>query len=274
VRPIDIQQRNPELLDVQLQWLTRKTLTRNYNYSLRLVDDNGVEIAQFDSQPGYGFLPSSSWRPDSWIDDWLALPLPLDFPSTNLDSPYSLVIRLYEVDSGDVVLIRRLGELEWHNENLKKIESRPLFTLPSIVHTASVTFQEKIRLTGYDHLQPDDTLTLDLYWQTLITEHEDYYHFVHLIDPDSGEIVAQHDSMPRNDTYPTSQWSEREVVLDSVKMDLELVPAGRYLIAVGLYRDLGTGDGGSRFQRLVAIDDESGRLPDDRYFLTSDLIVD
>ncbi len=53
-------------------------------------------------QPGYGFLPSTSWPADTWVNDWLSIPLPPEAP------PYYLVVRLYEQD-GAVRLTRRVG---------------------------------------------------------------------------------------------------------------------------------------------------------------------
>ncbi len=274
VRLIDMQHRNADLLDVQLQWLTRQAVTNNYNYSLRLVDSDGIEISQFDSQPGYGYLPSSGWRPGRWIDDWQTLSLPQNIESSYPESPYSLVVRLYDVGTGEVVLIRRLGELDWQNGNLATIESIPLFALPNNIQTTEVTFEEEIRLGGYDLQYSADTLLLNLYWQSLAAGHEDYFHFVHLVDQETGEIVAQHDSMPRNDTYPTSQWLKNEVVLDPVRVDLGNIPAGKYLIAIGLYRDLGSGDAVSRFPRLNAENDDGRQLPDDQIVIPFDLNFD
>src|SRR5690606_6513424 len=40
---------------MQLAWATRQPLSHNYSVSLRLLDQNGVELAHCDSQPGYGF---------------------------------------------------------------------------------------------------------------------------------------------------------------------------------------------------------------------------
>jgi hypothetical protein len=273
-RPTGIRQRNADQLDVQLQWLTRQAIMNNYNYSLRLVDSEGVEISQFDSQPGYGYLPSSGWRPGSWIDDWQTLSLPQNIESSYPKSPYSLVVRLYDVGTGEVVLIRRLGELGWQNENLESIESNPIFALPNNIQTTDVTFDEEIRLGGYDLQHSGDSFLLNLYWQSLAAGHEDYFHFVHLIDLETGEIVAQHDSMPRNDTYPTSQWLENEVVSDPVSVDIGDIPAGNYLIAIGMYRDLGSGDVGSRFPRLSAENGDGRQLPDDRIVIAFDLKFD
>jgi hypothetical protein len=110
-------------------------------------------------------------------------------------------------------------------------------------------------------------LDLILYWQALANGQEDFFHFVHLVDPATGTIVAQHDSMPRNNTYPTSQWRQDEIVSDNLRLDLTQVPPGEYLLYVGLYRNLG-----DTFPPLLAVDQTGQPLPDNRLLLDTILI--
>lgn len=65
---------------------------------------------------------------------------------------------------------------------------------------------------------------------------DDYTVFVHLVNPE-GHIVVQRDEPPGGSAYPTSFWDRGDEV-DS-QFDLSLpddVPAGDYLVEVGLYR--------------------------------------
>ena len=111
-----------------------------------------------------------------------------------------------------------------------------------------VSFGEQIKLLGYDEVVTGDQLNLVLHWQALVDGLDDYYQFAHLIDPVSGEIFAQHDGIPRFETYPTSQWSAGEFVSDPTFIDLTDIPPGSYQIAIGLY------------QRLVEDSDDLSRL--------------
>ncbi len=95
------------VLDVQMAWFTPRELSQNYNVSLRLLDKNGIISSQFDTQPGYGFLPSSGWPANEWVNDWLTVPIP-----ALENAPYALVAYLYDVETGQIVLTRRLGELD------------------------------------------------------------------------------------------------------------------------------------------------------------------
>ncbi|HET6446336.1 MAG TPA: 6-pyruvoyl-tetrahydropterin synthase-related protein [candidate division Zixibacteria bacterium] len=272
-RPILVRTLDRKILEVQLQWLTRVAQTHNFNFSLRLVDSDGLEIAQIDGQPGYGFLPSSLWSADQWIDDWISLSLPSGLAESNPSSPYALVVRLYEVETGQVVLIRRLGELIWRADDLQFDETRPSFSEPTISHESDVVYADSIELLGYDQVRLGDTLNLALYWLALEDGSDDFYHFVHLIDPSTGDIIAQHDGMPQFDTYPTSQWTAGEIIVDPVVFDLRELAPGPYQLAIGLYRDLGLDSGPVRFERLYATDGVGNPLPGDRFLSPDDFLA-
>jgi hypothetical protein len=62
-----------------------------------------------------------------------------------------------------------------------------------------------------------------------------YKMFVHLVDPESGELVAQADVVPRNWGYPTHWWEVDEVVSDEIKISLAEVKQGTYHLMVGVY---------------------------------------
>jgi len=272
-RALRVTQRNPTTLDLKLQWATLKPLTQNYNFSLRLVDNLGTELDQFDGQPGYGFQPSSLWPAGVWVDDWLAFPLPEDLPKNPAMTPLALIVRLYDVGTGEVKLVRRLGDLNWQEDELVFQPIEPAFNLPAGISPTIVDFGENplspvIGLRGYSVDQQAGKLDLILYWLAVDPGNEDYSHFVHLIDTASGEILAQHDSMPRNNSYPTSQWMAGEIVTDPVQLDLSEVPAGQYELFVGLYQSLG-----DEIIRLPAVDNTDLVLPDDSYLLPENIVV-
>jgi hypothetical protein len=253
-----------QVLDVRLAWLTARPLSHNYTVSLRLTDNGGLPVAQCDSQPGYGFLPSSAWPAGQWLDDWLALPLPARLPET---TPYALTVRLYDREMGTALLTRRLGELVWLAEELVFRPTEPLFTLPPELAPVAALFEGKIRLSGYILEQKSDELKLTLYWQALVAGQEDFTHFVHLVDT-TGEIVAQHDAMPRRNSYPTSQWSAAEVVADPLEVSLRGIPPGDYRLAVGLYRPIAPD-----YPRLAAVDQQSEPVVDGRIFLPHTITI-
>jgi hypothetical protein len=280
VRVLDVQQRpwtissapgctavaaGGSILDVQMAWLTGQALTHNYNVSLRLTDRNGWEMAQCDSQPGYGFQPSAGWPAAEWVNDWLALPLPAALPA---GEPYALTVRLYEVEKGTAVLTRRLGEFNQQGERLVFQHTQPEFDLPAGIEPLTATFAGAIGLRGYTVKQTDQALAITLYWQALSAGQADFSHFVHLLDPETDTVVAQHDAMPRQNSYPTSQWTAGEIVSDPLMLDLKRVPPGNYLLAVGLYYPIAPD-----FVRLTAVDQHGHPLPANRVILPTPVAV-
>jgi hypothetical protein len=174
------------------------------------------------------------------MDDWLAMPLPPEFGAESADGPYQLVVRLYELANGEVVLTRLLGQLQRQADQLEFAPVRPAFALreqalPVAAEFGPVNGGPAIRLAGYAIDQENELLDLTLYWMAAGDIGPDLFHFVHLVN-ENDQIVAQHDGMPRHNTYPTSQWTAGEVVADGLNIDLSDLPAGDYTVHVGLYR--------------------------------------
>ncbi|MBE2200408.1 MAG: hypothetical protein IAE79_17465 [Anaerolinea sp.] len=226
---------------LQLAWYTQRPLTHNYNVSLRLLDEQGRAVTQFDTQPGYGFRPSSSWPAGQWVNDWLALPLPDDLP----DAPV-LMVQLYEV-GGQIVLNRRLGR--WENGAIQS--HQPNFTLPNELTRQTAVFMADetplLQLHGYYLERSATAVTLTLYWEALAPMTADYTRFVHVLDA-GGELATQNDAMPQANSYPTSQWRVGEIVSDMVSWPLAALPVGEYRLVVGFYENLG-----NRWPRLTAV---------------------
>lgn len=97
---------------------------------------------------------------------------------------------------------------------------------------------DSLLLTGYDapaRVAPGDVLRVALYWHAVDVVPGAYKVFVHLLDA-GGNLVAQHDAVPVDWTYPTSQWQPGEYVRDEHVLVLdETVPRGDYTLFVGMY---------------------------------------
>ena len=132
---------------------------------------------------------------------------------------------------------------------------------------AAFTFDPGIQLLGYDipasHLVPSQTLRLQLHWQALEPQDEDYVVFVHLLSSADGHLVAQQDNPPVRGKKPTSRWKPGKVVVDPYDLQVPAdTPPGEYVLSAGLYRwpDL---------SRLPVRGDEGVLLPDDRVLLAT-----
>jgi len=262
VRGVAVAQPAPDRLTVQLAWFTPQPLSHNYNVALRLTDAQGRFLRLVDTQPGYGFLPSSGWPAGQWINDWLTMPLPP--AEENHERPFVLVAQLYEAANPEaVVLTRRLGELVEGEAGWTFQPTEPVFVLPEEMEGITAVFGDEIQLAGYTFSQSDEALDLTLVWQALANGQTDYVRFVHLIDPAGGGPLAQSDTPPRYGSYPTSQWTRGEIVEDDLSLPLADVPPGSYQLAVGFYSQPAPG----QFNRLPVFDEAGGMLPDGRFVL-------
>lgn len=206
------------VLDLKLQWWTAQQLSNNLSVSYRLVDEQGLlaHNIQFDIQPFYGQRPSVSWPAGQWIDDAVALDLRQVQPD---DQPYRLLAILYDRRSGESVLTRRIGTLDVNDRGAQLTPHNPARTLPDNIIAEEAVFYDAsgrplIALRGYQREERENQLHVTLYWEALTAIPADYTHFVHLLDPQTGELLTQHDAQPQQNTLPTTQWATGEIVAD------------------------------------------------------------
>lgn len=134
----------------------------------------------------------------------------------------------------------------------------------AVEHRLDVQLGNHITLLGYklssNQISTDDQFSVTLSWQSDGTMRADYHVFVHLLDS-KGQLVAQHDGVPRHGERPTWNWLDTEVIVDKhmLASDVDL-PPGTYTLTVGMY-DYGTKE------RLPAIGPDGERWANDRIVL-------
>ena len=250
-------------LTVSFDWSALKPIAANYAVSIRLqAAQGGATWVSLDTQPGYGFMPTSAWLPGERQHDVYALELPPDMPR---DSLYALDVVWYRVASLNEigrVRVPGISIAEAHGETRVAPPPRN-FEVQSVQHRIGATFGNAIQLIGYDWSQSGERLALTLHWQAIIDIGTDYKYFVHVFDPATERIAAQADAMPGGNAYPTSRWIAGEVVSETI----ELRPApGTYRVATGWY------DPGSA-HRLPALDSQGNPAPGDRVILLLQVVV-
>jgi hypothetical protein len=132
----------------------------------------------------------------------------------------------------------------------------------------ATNFEDKIALLSYQvaetTLQPGGQLHVDLTWQGLAPLDEDYTVFLQVLDA-QDRLVGQIDAWPQQGTYPTSQWTAGETIVDSYVIQLDdPLPPGTYRLQIGWYL-LGT------LRRLPILDDQG--LPADDKIVIPGLVV-
>jgi hypothetical protein len=243
-----------QYLTVDLTWVALRDLSREAGLTLSL-EGPGETLAQAGPWGISPHYPTSAWRQGVVVAERYALPLDPSLPGGEA----TLTLRVRDEGTGQElgaaqIPIRLAGQAEPIAPALERVP-----------FTADVTFGDQMWLLGYDGQVVELRLALDLWWQALDVMGTNYKVFVHLVDVESGEIVAQVDTMPRGWSYPTTLWSRQEIFRDRIEMSLKDVEPGQYRVAIGVYRPE-TG-------RLAAIDGQGQRIADDRAILEEAIVV-
>jgi mannosyltransferase len=89
-----------DALQLQLVWQTSASLTTRYKVFVQLLNENGILMAQRDSEPGGGIALTTDWQPDTPITDNHALLI----PETLAPGDYTLIVGLYDLNDASVRL--------------------------------------------------------------------------------------------------------------------------------------------------------------------------
>ncbi len=217
-----IEQRTAGSIHVELDWSTNRTPSQNYKIAFRLHDATGWEVARLDTEPGYGFLPTSTWREGQVIHDRYVLPLDEGTPPA---SAYTLDITLYEASSLRPIGTARIPGIA--------------VTLPS-VRSPSALLQGFGAFLGLqsaslqkDAWQPGDRLELLATWIALLPPERDLECQISLLDPAGTEVARE--TAPLAPEYPTSQWPQHAMVSSRLLMALPVsLTPGRYGIKLAV----------------------------------------
>lgn len=226
-------QDQPAVLDVALIWRVLDQPLQNYKVALRLRDSSGWEVARLDTQPGYGFYPTSMWRPGELVYDRYILSLDDGTPP---GAQYSLDVTLYESAS-----LRPIGTMTMPSIAIEQVTVRS-------TDSALYRFGPSIALLDAQLLQAEveggAELALLLKWTTTSQVEGDYVCRITLRD-DVGETVLEQ-SMPVGNAYPTSLWPENAIVAGRYVLRLGTdLPAGEYTVALTVVESSSGAESGS-----------------------------
>lgn len=194
--------------------------------SVQLFDPAQNRVAQRDVVLANGLYRQQDWRSEQIVLDRHLLTLTPWLPP----GEYQILISLYETRRVRLLGPRiRAGPI--------KVQRPPLD--PRLIkHRQWAQLGEKVVLLGYslseEHVQPGDRVALTLFWEPQGPIDADYSVFTHLLGPQG--IITQADGQPGGGAYPTSHWSEAQVVEDRHTWFVpDDTPPGEYPIEVGMY---------------------------------------
>ncbi len=204
----------------RLTWANTDSLPGDYAVSLLAHSEKTGRQFAAPLTPLADSWPTSQWPANSITRHAYTLDLPVG------ESPYSISLLLYQQGQEEpLTTLIDLGQIDNSSCTVTATDSSP----------ANVLFAEKLRLLAYDVQQDATDLALTLYWLAEERPVAAYKFFVHVYDPQTGEIVAQVDTMPQEWRLPTTVWDDGELVADEINLSLTDVPPGEYDLAIGIY---------------------------------------
>jgi hypothetical protein len=255
-----------ESLAIELFWSALRPISESYVVALHAVDPSGQVVGGLDAIPYGARYPTAVWQPGQPFRDTYSLPI----ERGAIPGQAMLLLALYPWERPEQALIAVVDRNQVDPVILTRFKIAPDDTIEySPPNSIDVTFGQQARMMGFDlpeTVKAGQSFTATLYWEALAPDGSDYTVFVHVLD-DSGNLVAQGDSPPQANWYPTSIWTAGEQIRDPHKLSPPGdVTGGRYRLSVGLY-DLDTGT------RLPAVGGAGERWPDDGVLIGSVEIV-
>lgn len=220
-----------EELTARLCWRILATTPTPTSLFVQLLDKDLNKIGERETYPGLGRLSSVFWLPQDRFCD-------------------NVNVRIKEWAGGPALLPLIVG---YFDENgtlpiFAGAQSLEMMVVAQVIVAATgapdltgmvalqASLDNRIDLIGYKWLSPTGgpSVKLRLFWQPRVSLEEDYVVFVHWLTAD-GTLLGQHDSPPRADVYPTSQWLIDEIVSDDHDIQIDPQPYGVTRLEIGMY---------------------------------------
>jgi hypothetical protein len=226
-------QRVAGTLGVTLTWRVFASPPQNYKIALRLKDPLGWDVARLDTQPGYGFYPTSMWRPGELVTDRCTLSLDDGTPP---GVQYSLDVTLYEAAS-----LRPIGTARIPNI---------VTTYPTVRQEYKVLYQFGAAIALHEaqlpkaELEQGEELGMLLKWAATTRVDRDYECRVALLGYAGTVVFSQ--TVPLASGYASSLWPQDAVVSSHCALRLDRdFPAGRYTITLTVVEALSGKEAGT-----------------------------
>lgn len=127
------------------------------------------------------------------------------------------------------------GRLTGEMFDLGRLQEYECTQVSGFDNRSNIRFGDEITLLAYQRSAAAGKLTLSFMWLANQRPTANYKVFVHLLEPNSCDLVAQVDAIPQQWQFPTVQWQAGELVSDEITLDLSRVPSGTYRLSLGLY---------------------------------------
>ena len=227
-------------MHVTLYWQGLNQMKKEYQISLRVLDEAGYEWGRLDRRPAAYAYPTSLWRAGEILFGESAIPLVKATPP----GQYLLEVRVYSPD--DLMSVDVLGK---QGQPLGKIFTLGLISVGEPAQWPGVDaldmpqylgkkLSNNLVLLGSDvgshSLRVGESLPVTLFWAASGSIEEHHTIVLQLRD-EANNIIALRAFEPANIYYPTTKWPEGAIVHGKYRLDVPLTAeAGRAVLGVSL----------------------------------------
>jgi hypothetical protein len=217
---------------VELYWQAVTEVDRDYPVCSHLVvplDDSWQIAERRCTFHGNGLSPSKGWGKGELYQDEIVFR-----PQVELNGPtvaFILVDLLVDEEKVPAYQDSQPAETAVVEQVVLRPSDMPSPGRDALLESP-VAFGEKFELVGLSFDHSGESSTVTLWWQAQANMDSDYTSFVHLLD-ETGELVAQSDSMPDHGRSPTRIWRPGDLIRDEHPLPGKL-PTGGTLV-IGAY---------------------------------------
>jgi len=212
-----------EVALVGLRWQTEATLAQRYKVTVQVLDNRNHVIAQRDSEPVGGSLPTDQWTVGETVVDNHGVFIPPGTPP----GAYRVIVALYEQNTGQRLLLPDSNDY-WALTEIQVV--RPSQSLPATLLPLQKLVQQKLgplQLVGYSAHRKEmahapktpviagDLVEFTFFWQAPTPLPADWPTDLTVTLTLGDQILT----VPvAGEGYPTGQWQAGEVVRSKVEL--------------------------------------------------------
>ena len=221
---------------ITVRWQALQPDAHDYSVFVHLLSDDGLTVAQTDTMPGGGLLPTSQWLPGQVYTEIYRVTTP---GTAYTPDRGQWAVGLYDHASGQrlpVTLLTPTAGLRAADDSLIFGDVTLASPPGSAPNPIAVDFADQVTLAGYSLssrvLHPGAALTVTLYWQARGAVQGNYTTFVHLLDR-NYQTQGGHDAAPQP---ATTAWGAGQIITDTHAFQVSPTAApGVYQLEIGLY---------------------------------------
>jgi hypothetical protein len=214
----------------------QRPLDHDYSFSIQIMAPSVAQtpLAQIDTYPGSGLLPTSLLASGKQLLDSYELPI-----HSVLTHPTEAVLQfvVYDFQTGERLPAIDLTSGERYSGDavgLATLQLMPstLQDVPEQARISPVQFGESLELRGVEIAFVGEQWQLLTYWHALQDIQQNWQLFVHRSDSPTSAPVAAYDHLLGGDEFPSNFWQAGDVIIDRVVLTNFPFPESIYL---GIY---------------------------------------